>query len=740
MRDATNLADLPEAVPLRRVSPLWRVLAILAGLGLIGLGMLTCVLLAALARIRAQQLAELDIAPICPPPIHEREPLDPSQLPYPVQADWAAEHSPDEEQPEGARSRFLRRGSEVWRDDRRLEPRFPRVSADGTVLAFVAGDRLWVGPFDNVQPTRFPDPLLSRPTGVHGAPAWAPGNVLCFASDGGRLWWLRPQAAYPEQVRQLGNWPAVLGSSFDENLVCVRSIATPKVEGLEPSASADPVEVVWLRRGRRLVLIPKSAASWTQPVLSPRGQRLAIVSDQTEEEKRGGWRIFVIDLPAAGGEPAEPRPVTAPAAQVAGVCWRPDGKGLVYARSVEPAPPDHFEAGVPRVGLYRGCDLFELDLETGRETRLSRGGGFYSPSMSEDGQLFFAAWRAGAVAIFRLPGNALEHARREPEPPPRDAAAWTRLLDGVRADCPLPAEADGGHFTPELLARLADAFARRYEQQFGQPLPTSAGGLGLLQEEIAGLELPRPARDRFTLVFGAVCGEHLRRRHDAAWQLAPGPLLPTRGAEERVESAFGYLVNPFELAALLGDEYDGFPLEFALRQAQGRPIMLVNDPATGRKLLDERRDPRLDQANDAFRQDRPEEADRLLLEMMQAPRHARNTYLLLKMGKLLYEHDRRSALRQLMTAPCAQPPRDPRKFNLLGLACLETQPDRAVEAFRNALRCDLYYGPAYLNLAQAYERRDNRFAAQQCLLRYLELMPHGALADDARRRLAALAD
>jgi tetratricopeptide (TPR) repeat protein len=83
-------------------------------------------------------------------------------------------------------------------------------------------------------------------------------------------------------------------------------------------------------------------------------------------------------------------------------------------------------------------------------------------------------------------------------------------------------------------------------------------------------------------------------------------------------------------------------------------------------------------------------------------------------------------------------PPDPRTFNLLGLAQLPTSPQQAADAFKSALRCDLRYGPAYLNLALAYDRLGQRPAAVLCLRRSLQLMPQGPLARDAQRRLGEL--
>src|SRR5207248_1178876 len=124
--------------------------------------------------------------------------------------------------------------------------------------------------------------------------------------------------------------------------------------------------------------------------------------------------------------------------------------------------------------------------------------------------------------------------------------------------------------------------------------------------------------------------------------------------------------------------------------------------------------------------------------LLKQKRHERNLHLALQMGKLLYEEKRLSALQGLIEEHGERLPHDARKFNLLGLALLEGQPRQAVDAFKNALRCDLRFEPAYLNLAQAYQLANEPQSARMCLQRYLALMPDGDYAADARRRLAAV--
>jgi tetratricopeptide (TPR) repeat protein len=127
-----------------------------------------------------------------------------------------------------------------------------------------------------------------------------------------------------------------------------------------------------------------------------------------------------------------------------------------------------------------------------------------------------------------------------------------------------------------------------------------------------------------------------------------------------------------------------------------------------------------------------------LLALVDKKQHRANYHLALHVGRLLYEHNRLAALRQLMERQCGLKPLDAGKFNLLGLALVREDPRRAIDQFQRALRCDLRFGPAYLNLALAYQAIDEPRSARQCLRRYLKLEPAGVCARDARRRLQEL--
>lgn len=249
------------------------------------------------------------------------------------------------------------------------------------------------------------------------------------------------------------------------------------------------------------------------------------------------------------------------------------------------------------------------------------------------------------------------------------------------------------------------------------------------------------------LVLAAVEGEYLRRQLGARWALTPGPLQPRDGTPPTDGgSPFAFVVNPFLPAPHADSGEAPALLAEALRAAAGRPLVLSNNPPAARASVVA--DAELARAEELFKQSKTGEAAAVLLALMKQDRHQRNTFLALHVGRLLLDHGSKKELLELMSQQSELPPKDARKFNLLGLAYLlpregRTDPDevqQALDAFRNALRCDLHFGPGYLNLARAYDLAHDPRAARQCLLRYLRLMPRGPYVGEAHRRLAELAD
>jgi lipoprotein NlpI len=165
---------------------------------------------------------------------------------------------------------------------------------------------------------------------------------------------------------------------------------------------------------------------------------------------------------------------------------------------------------------------------------------------------------------------------------------------------------------------------------------------------------------------------------------------------------------------------------------------LTNDPEAGRAALAKLTEPDFRLGAELLKQGQGDQAEKVFAKLGEQKQHEKNLYLALQIGQLLYEHKRFAALQRGMEHQCELWPHDPRPFNLLGLALLEAEPRQAALAFKNALRCDVRFEAAYLNLAQAYQLANDAASARLCLRRYLAVLPDGIHAADARRRLAAV--
>jgi hypothetical protein len=719
-------------------------------------------------------VAKSSPAPILRPAPADNEDAEPADPPYPLVADLRPAGlvlPPGEERrPPGqtAHARFLALGKELWSAPERTFPQSVSISPDGRSIAYLQGQALMVGPLPAgpiqpvgggapPQPGALRGPGFVPPSGqagglrVVGRPAWSDDNrTVYFSTADGRLELYDSSSRMTRVLALHGDSPVPVPRHPTE-LICRRSRAVPKADVPSSPATADPAEIVLgdLGTGGTRVLVPESNEAVVPLAVSPDGTQLALaLGPGSEGGQPHRQRLALLDV-AAGGKP---RAIGPPSLTLGPLCWAADGRALLYARQQQPLPPDCWEEDV--APYWASWDLFHLDLATGKETRLSRGGGFnvFSPTTGSD--LFFVlefgAGQADGPRLWSVPlAAALQFAAQEPNRPPRDQAAWSKLMHGVLEQCGLTAGAGGQQLTPDMLAKLADGFVRGHREHFQTDPPADAEGWERLQRELQTLSLSGSARPEFTVVLGAAEGEYLRRRHGAVWHLAPGPLgrppePATAPGDE--ESPFGLVLNPFlsvhsqSLAADDDDEdaVSGLWMVNALVRANGRALVLANTPTAGKEGLRALADPRLAHATELFEQNKAEEAEGVLTEMVQDKKHQQNAYLVLTVGKLLHDHGRTAALRKLLEGRVDGLPQEPRKYNLLGLALLERDPREAARQFQNALRCDLYYGPAYLNLAQAYEKAGDAQGAAHCLRRLLRLIPGGPLAGDARRRLAAL--
>src|SRR5262249_41615573 len=144
-----------------------------------------------------------------------------------------------------------------------------------------------------------------------------------------------------------------------------------------------------------------------------------------------------------------------------------------------------------------------------------------------------------------------------------------------------------------------------------------------------------------TLILGALEADDLVRHHGARWHWSKGPLLPAEGAaaDPTSENAFGYVVHPFAaVGALARQAVQRKRQERARatraaapgplpRRAEGRTLVLTNDPAAGRTVLAELTDPALAQGVALLEQGKPEQAGELFQKLLKDARHERNLYL-----------------------------------------------------------------------------------------------------------------
>jgi hypothetical protein len=693
------------------------------------------------------------------------DPADPANPPYPTQQDLRAagafplpgEAEQEDQRPgPSPRREFLKMALRpaVWSNADPIPPDRVLVSPDANHMAYVSGTCLVAGLLGTPEVVSENGPAngggmlmgAGRMRGGWGGPAAPPPPVprgdgprsrLCGWAADGRVFWSNPAGHVLSYNPRAGNVQqttlrAELAMPLGAHYLALRDTPRPKGNLADPAHDSDVTELTVLDdMGQKhdspgLMAVQGAEAQFF--AVSPDAKRVAIVAaDAPRVPPRS--RLIVLNPEQAGDV------ITSPdAARYAGVCWTSDGKALVYARSQVPAPPDH-GPGMPE----DACDLFLFDLDAKKETRLSRGGGYSWPSVTKDADgkegLYFVNRTAAGVNLEEMPlQNVRSFAVEQEKAEAERAAAWTELAGAIYKEADVPFAEDRLQLSPASMSKLADAFAKVYTAKFKDDPPTAPPALDQLRREITGLGLAAPVQARLRVVLGAVAGERVvRQQKGSAWHLGQHSLAPN--AAVSVETPFGLAVNPFQAPSLAE----------VLYRAEGRPVVLSDDAAAARQALDKLTDPELARATDLLKQGKGAEADRILIDV--AKRHPGNHALIVHVGTLLQEHGRTKALVELcrplleqIDAQGGTLPRDPRLYNLVGIAALESGSDKAVLAFHVALRCDLEFGPAYINLSQAYMKAGSAEQVRLCLRRYLKLFPKGAWADEARRRLATEGD
>jgi hypothetical protein len=310
------------------------------------------------------------------------------------------------------------------------------------------------------------------------------------------------------------------------------------------------------------------------------------------------------------------------------LCWSSDGKSLIFDRG--PATSRWEELDKSGISPYASWDLFDLDLATGLEKPLSRGGGFWSPSMAQEDDLHFLAdikeeGRTPGSLVPR-PTGALVHmplktARGIMAEQDQERAAlakkWTDFSGRVLKEAGLTSAFGASKLSPETLRKLAEAFARNYATLFKDDPPTTAAALENLRKDLADLDLSAQTETDLQLILGAADGQYLERHLPGTrWLVQPGPLGPTGTSALLTDNPFVLVFNPFRALKPAATVSRGISLAEIRSRVAGRTLVLSNDPTGSAKAVAPMIDPALAQGVELLAKKKGDEADRVLEDLL----------------------------------------------------------------------------------------------------------------------------
>ena len=186
-------------------------------------------------------------------------------------------------------------------------------------------------------------------TGGHDSmPSWSP--------DGTSIYFVRT-------VTGVGLWPS-------QGVNREYQMTTPSVMRVDAAGGADPKRIV---DGK----VTKGGRTWhawiREPVLSPDGRTLAIVSDRPDPSRSD---VVLQFFDVTTGKSTNPKLVETSPLGHQDPAWRPDGKALLYVRNGRDGPK-----GAPVI--------YRWDVAKGKAAALT-GAGYLEPAYSPDGRYFAA--------------------------------------------------------------------------------------------------------------------------------------------------------------------------------------------------------------------------------------------------------------------------------------------------------------------------------------------------------------
>jgi len=260
-----------------------------------------------------------------------------------------------------------------------VSDRLPRWSPDGRRIAFLRiqnGDtQIWAIPADGEKARQ----LCQLDEGSIGAPQWSPdGNRIVFT--------FRP--THPDRTQEAQKKRAETGQSDPPRIITRLGY---KQEG---TGFLDLRQHVWTCDAETGQATQITGGAWDDdgPAWSPDGQRLAFVSNRSDDPDAKPYEMDIWLVPPEGGAPQK---LSTPTGYKRDLAWSPDGGQIAYIGSETQDDPwaarnDRLWT-VPRGGGSARCLTASLDRIVENVTASDvREGGSQKPVWSRDGkQLFF---------------------------------------------------------------------------------------------------------------------------------------------------------------------------------------------------------------------------------------------------------------------------------------------------------------------------------------------------------------
>lgn len=540
----------------------------------------------------------------------------------------------------------------------------------------------------------------------------APTGRVHWSRDGRRLAWsagaeLLVATLDPVALRRvkLATLEAEFGPGLDELLAC---------ESLAPAGALDhlPRSRLALVAGGDAApkpLLDYPFARIEHLALSPDGKQLALVANRDyPRTARVGGHIYVAAADGSGL-----RQLTKAPEEIVSLAWAADGRSLLAVRRVVAGKDG-------RVGDGGTADLYRIALETGEAVNLTRSGHIDRVWPAGDDLLVeVVGWDAATSqrGLYRIAVRELEAATAaRPVPPAADRERQARVVsDRVRACLGATAWRDVVP-TPELLERLARAFAEGVAEAYGVALDSGAAALDRLPTLVYELGIARGADPLPLLGLGAYYGETLRRAGGAAWRLRPVPFgewVPGTVAEQ---NPLVTAVLPFSdvyVTAIGSERCEGMHGSQGV-QADGRgaKMLLVYPPAYAEEAVRAATPPeylealRLLDAGDA-----KAGLDLLLQEVERRPGNGALAAEAIKLAEAAGMPDAARAVARRAVAAGSDVPE---LLVRCGDDALARDPAAAIDFYRKAVRGPWPDARALIRLGRAYAATARQPLAESC--------------------------